>query len=281
MLVSHGLVPSAIGHVAFLVWLAVAHPAPLPGTLFYEIDLEPSPERAEAASPADSAQPTPPTATLTEPAGETEMPALPATRSASRAESTRGSSGPPPAWVPPAAEAGHVLTAPEGANTDADGIDFSMVQGQAERYAGGVTTRRGTSLAPVYDARARDEGVQGVVNGRPGGTGSGEAVRPQRAAASAPEADRSRAPEPVSKSWQCPFPAAADAANVNFARVQVVVTVGVAGNAERAVVLSDPGNGFAAVAQRCALGQRYIVGLDAKGNPRVATTAPITVTFIR
>ena len=98
-----------------------------------------------------------------------------------------------------------------------------------------------------------------------------------------PEKDLSRPALPAARGgeWNCPFPAQADVDQVDYARVVIVVTVGTEGRAKSVVVQSDPGHGFGTAARRCALGQRYDVGLDRFGKPATRTTPPFTVTFRR
>jgi periplasmic protein TonB len=270
---TRGLVPSTVAHALLLLWLAFAAPREAPGLRLIALDLEPVPPAPARAPPA--APPAPP---LAAPADDTLLAAPGLVSEAPRARgSGRGGGDAPPRAA--AARAGQVITAPESAGDTPDALDFSVVQGKADRYAGGVTTSRGTSRAPVHDPGARDEGVRGVVGAT--GTGGGAPPAATSAPARAPSVDRTRAAQPVSKSWSCPFPKEADAASVDFARARIVVTVGVDGRATSASVVADPGNGFARSAKACALGQRYVVALDAAGRPRVATTMPITVTFTR
>ena len=81
--------------------------------------------------------------------------------------------------------------------------------------------------------------------------------------------------------WACPFPPEADAEQIDYARVGVVVTVGPDGLAKSVTVTTDPGHGFGAAARRCAQGQRYQPGLDSTGKPVTRTTPPFTVVFRR
>lgn len=261
------LIPSVLTHALLLVWLVLSFTSPGPGVELYAVDLLPS---ASAIAPEPAAH-RPPVDTTSGPA-----------KSGVAVTSTtpRGGDAQLPAYVPPAAQAGRVLTAPESRQAGGESLDFSIVQGSAQRYAGGVTSSRGTSEQPVYDARARDEGARGVVGGTAAGT-RGPAPPSPEPAAVAPRVDRSRPALPIRTSWNCAFPSGADVADINFARARVAVTVGVDGRAKSAVVLQDPGNGFGAAARRCALSERYSVARGRDGNPRVATTAPITVTFIR
>jgi protein TonB len=272
-LLTRGLAPSAVAHGVLLAWLAFGATRPGPPIELWEIGLEPLPTRA----PEVSVPPSRDVPGATEPntdvgSGGVALPPGSGVRGAAP--------GPLPAYAPPAAQAGVVLTAPDDALPSGGAVDFSMVQGTAQRYAGGVTMSRGTSPTAVRDSAARNEGVAGVVGGTPGATGSGGPSEPPRAPPR-PVVDKSRVAAPLSKSWSCPFPREADALNLNFARATIAVKVGLDGRALGAVVIADPGNGFGRVARECAMGQRFRAGLDTEGNPRVTTTAPITVTFVR
>jgi hypothetical protein len=63
--------------------------------------------------------------------------------------------------------------------------------------------------------------------------------------------------------------------------VRLAVIVGVDGRAGSVTVQSDPGNGFGALAQRCAYRYGYQVGHDSSGRPTTTTTPPFWVTFTR
>ncbi len=273
-LIARGILPSTALHVIVLVWLALAAVHEVPTYRLYEIDLEP----VKAAEPV---KPAPAAAAAARVSESGEGSGSPAIVGESGGGGPTGTGRSPPGYVPPAAEAGRVLTAPRSAGGEPDALDFSVVQGAAARYAGGVTTSRGTSHKAVSDPNARDEGVAGVVGGT--GTGAGPAVSPGvvQPRVATKRVDRSRPALPVVKSWSCAFPKEADLANVDFARVRIVVTVGIDGRARSVNALSDPGNGFLRAARVCAMGQRYVVALDPGGNPRTATTIPITVTFTR
>jgi periplasmic protein TonB len=79
----------------------------------------------------------------------------------------------------------------------------------------------------------------------------------------------------------CPFPAEADAEQIDQAKVTIVVTVRPDGSPLAVKVLSDPGHGFGRNARMCALGKRWTAGLDRNGQPTTGTTPPITVKFNR
>lgn len=126
----------------------------------------------------------------------------------------------------------------------------------------------------------------GTGNGTGPGSGSGPPGTAKPVAPPPPQAppaaDLSKPPTLVgSKSWNCPFPPEADAEGKDSAVVQLIVTVGSDGSAEKVSVIADPGSGFGRAARGCALGRRYQAGLDRDGKPTRKATAPITVRFTR
>ena len=186
----------------------------------------------------------------------------------SGSRSTRASEAQRSLPRPAAAQAARVLGFDEIGD---DAVDFTMVQGAADAYVGGVTSSEGTSERPVYDQRAFGAGVKP------------SAPKPKRRVAKrrAPLVDRSVPARPLAKSWDCGFPKAADAAQIHRAVVRLVVTVAADGTPVGASVLSDPGHGFGERARRCAMSRRFGPARDQTGRPITATTAPITVRFVR
>ncbi len=170
---------------------------------------------------------------------------------------------PPPPAAPAAAQAGQVLASDE--------VDFTgdgFAQGNAANYAGGVTHAQGTSTSAVRNMAARPDGV-------PGGTGSAPAPPP-------PAVDRSRsAGLRGSSDWKCPWPAEADAEQIDEAYVTVRVTVGPDGRAKTVAVVSDPGHGFGREARICALRETYKTALDREGNPIEGQTNGFRIHFER
>jgi protein TonB len=155
------------------------------------------------------------------------------------------------------AQAGQIAAA-----TDAP-LDFTgsaFVVGSGSTYAGGTTTTHGTSRTSPSGAVA------------PNGHGDGQV------------AARSRA-KPVSldqASWNCPWPAEADARQVDQETVVIRVAVRPDGRVERADVLDDPGVGFGRAARDCALTSRaFAPALDANGAPVGGMSPPIRVHFYR
>jgi protein TonB len=170
---------------------------------------------------------------------------------------------PPP---PAAAQAAKVLTKNDDEPVDLTGN--TIVQGNAETYAGGITASNGTSKGPVYDRNARPNGVVGG-----------------RGAPDAPAVDLARAAAPASSNWNCShlFPPEADAEDINQATVSIVVTVKPDGTAGPVSVLkaNPPNVGFERAARSCALTQRYTPALSRAGQAAEGKTAPFTVRFTR
>ena len=79
-------------------------------------------------------------------------------------------------------------------------------------------------------------------------------------------------------STSCPWPPQAEL--VNSASVILRVEVSPSGTAQRVIVLADPGHGFGAQAQECALAANYRPALDDAGIP-LASTATIRMHFQR
>lgn len=113
-------------------------------------------------------------------------------------------------------------------------------------------------------------------DGQKGGTGTGPANT------GPPPVDKSRpATLAGSTSWNCPFPPEADAEGRDSAVAVIVVTVRPDGSPASVSVVQDPGAGFGRAARRCALGRRYVAGLDKDGQATTTTTPPIRVKFSR
>jgi len=170
---------------------------------------------------------------------------------------------------PPPAQAGKVLTAEPDPDAPVDLTGDGFVTGDADRYVGGVTSSKGTSKTPVTNTGAK-------VGGKIGGTGNGPVN------SSPTKQDLSTPAKPAVLSWDdCPWPPEADADQINYTRVRIVVTVGLDGRAQKVTVVNDPGHGFARCAQQCAFRKSYSVALNSDGKPIVSTTPPFTVTFQR
>lgn len=179
---------------------------------------------------------------------------------------------PPPHRVhevapPPApAQAAKVLTQEPDPNEPVDLTGNTIVQGNADSYAGGFTAANGTNHNAVR-AVAAPTGV-------PGGTGAVNQVAPP----SGP--DRSRPVSVGNTDWNAPFPPEADAAQIDEAYVTIEVDVRSDGTVAAVRVLSDPGNGFGREARQYALRQRLSPALDHDGNP-IPAKKKLSVHFFR
>ncbi len=213
----------------------------------------PEPEPAEP-EPNDLAQLPPPEPAATDPQNDSPYPDEPYQ---------------PPAAA--AAEAQDTLTTDSDTVNMTDGWSIVDNDGSTSR-ATGYSSTKGTDRRHVSDSRARPDG-------KPGGTGAGPA-KPAPPPPRAPEKDMSRQARPVGGAWNCPFPAQADLNQVDRAVATISVTVAADGRPTSASVVSDPGYGFGAQAQRCAMSKRYTPALDKRGN-KIAQTIPVRVRFTR
>jgi protein TonB len=161
-----------------------------------------------------------------------------------------------PVRTTPPAQAGQ-LAAVSSEPADFTGVAFLV--GSGTSYAGGATTNSGTSkeaaLGPV--------GPEATVV-------KSTVVR-----------SRARQVSLDQSAWNCPWPAEADAEQVNEQTVVLQASVGTDGRADRVDVLSDPGFGFAAAARMCALRTRFEPAHDVAGQPIAAQSPPIRVHFFR
>jgi len=140
-------------------------------------------------------------------------------------------------------------------------VDFTgtaFVVGSGASYAGGTTTHGGTSRVPASGAVA------------PGGTGDRTTVR-----------SRARAVALDQAAWSCPWPAEADARQMDQETVVLRVAVGAEGRADRVDIIEDPGFGFGRAARQCALGTRFEPARDPAGERIAALSPPIRVHFSR
>jgi protein TonB len=81
--------------------------------------------------------------------------------------------------------------------------------------------------------------------------------------------------------WSCPWPAAADAEQINEQTVVIRVVVSATGKVESAELVSDSGHGFGPAAIACALRTRFTPARDFEGNAVRAQSPPIRVRFTR
>jgi protein TonB len=168
---------------------------------------------------------------------------------------------PPPPPAP--AQAAKVLTQEPDPNEPVDLTGNTIVQGNADSYAGGYTASTGKSTS--------------AVNAMPSPTGVVGGTGPVKAAAGP---DRSRRASLGGKEWNTPWPSEADAVQMDEAWVTIEVDVRADGTAAAVRVLNDPGYGFGREARRYALSQHYQPALDHDGNAMPAT-APFKVHFTR
>lgn len=175
----------------------------------------------------------------------------------------------PPPQPPAAAEAAKVLTAEPDPNEPVDMSD-TIVQGNADTYAGGISANAGTSKVAVRNPAA-------VATGVVGGTGTAPAPPPP------PKVDRSRKAGLLgSVDWSdCPFPAEADAEQIDQAFVLIQVKVRADGTPDAVTVVQDPGHGFGREARKCAMRKRYTTALDVDGRPIPGATNAFRVRFDR
>lgn len=207
----------------------------------------------------DVSEPPPPPPPAPEPPPEPEAPTPPVPAAAAPP-----TDAPPP---PAAAEAAKVLTADPDPNEPVDLTGDSIVTGNGDHFAGGITAANGTSKDAVRDLRAQPDGV-------------GKAPPGPVAPPSGP--DLSRAASPLGGSWNdCEFPAEADIEGIDSAVVQLTVTVGPNGRAKSVTILRDPGNGFGQSARNCAFRKTFNTALDRSGTAVTMSTAPFTVRFTR
>jgi periplasmic protein TonB len=158
---------------------------------------------------------------------------------------------PPPAAAP--AQAAKVLTQEPDPNDPVDLTGNTIVQGNADAYAGGTTTANGTSNRAVRNLATAPTGV-------PGGTGAPQA-KPQGGP------DRSRAASVGGTEWDAPFPPESDTAQIDDTYVTLEIDVRPDGTPSAVRVVTDPGYGFGREARKYALGKHYPPALDHDGNP--------------
>jgi protein TonB len=145
--------------------------------------------------------------------------------------------------------------------------DFTMVQGNADTYAGGITSSSGTAKSAVT-APSRGP-VPGV--GAGGGNGAGQAIG---------AVDQAKTARPIGSDWDCKalFPGTATS---DSATVIIATRVRADGTPESVSVIADPGQGFGPAARACAMRQRYDAARDREGRLVTGSTAPFRVRFTR
>jgi len=169
---------------------------------------------------------------------------------------------PPPAPAP--AQAAKVLTQEPDPNEPVDLTGNTIVQGNADSYAGGTTSANGTSTRAIR--------ALAVPNGVPNATGT--------ATAKPAGPDLSRSASVGGTEWSAPFPPEADTAQIDEAYVTLQIDVRADGTASAVTVLKDQGNGFGREARRYALTQHFQPALDHDGKP-IPSTLKTRVHFSR
>jgi protein TonB len=166
------------------------------------------------------------------------------------------------ATPPPPAQAGKVLTREADPNEPVDLTGDTIVTGNADGYAGGVTASNGTNKSAVRELATVE--------------------KPAPAAAAAPSVDRSRPARLAGGSYwdDCGFPEEADALQIDDAHVSIQVNVKADGAAESVRVTTDPGHGFGRLARSCALAKHFDPAWDRDGHP-TATTLSVSIHFSR
>ncbi len=165
--------------------------------------------------------------------------------------------------APAAAQAGKVIARESTTPPPAGEEPPTFAEGNGERYAGGSTLSSGTSkqavTAPVVQPGPAPRGTTGTASGP----------------------DRSAAVALAEEDWSCPWPAEADAAEIDEQAVVLRVVVRADGTVQSAALVSDPGFGFGAAALACARRTRFTPARDAQGKPVAARSPPIRVRFTR
>jgi protein TonB len=160
----------------------------------------------------------------------------------------------PPPPPPAAADAAKVLMQEPAKDEPVDLTGNTFLNGNADTAVGGTTQIGGKATTATNNPAA-------VATGVPGGTGTQPAP--------AVKVDRSRGAAIMNKAnlERCPFPAEADAEQVDEAAVGIEVKVSVDGRAENVAVTRDPGHGFGREARKCALREKYAPALNVDGSP--------------
>jgi protein TonB len=178
------------------------------------------------------------------------------------APQARATSHEPP---PPPAQAAKVLTQEPDPNEPVDLTGNTIVIGNADEYAGGVTTANGTSRVAVRTANT---------TGAPGNAAA------QQAAPPGPDRSRPAGLLAGNTEWNAPWPMEAENLQIDEARVTLQIEVRADGSAASVHVLKDPGNGFGREARKYAMSQRFQPALDHEGHA-VATSFTCPVRFSR
>jgi protein TonB len=220
----------------------------------YEVEVAPKP-KVEEKAPEPPPEPEPP------PPVPAPAPKLPAPKDDDPYKNL-------PA-APTPAKAAAVLVQKENPDEPRDLTANTIVNGDGTATYG-QQSAAGTGDKPTLNAHPSLTGV-------PGGRGTASAAPPPPP----PGPDLSRNIGLTgSTAWNCPFPAEADAEQIDQAVVTVQVTVRPDGSALSASVVSGGDHGFGRNAKACALTRRYTPALDRTGTA-ILSSAPVIVRFNR
>jgi protein TonB len=161
---------------------------------------------------------------------------------------------------PPPARAGNVLAQASRSDEPVDLTGETFVVGKSASYAGGTTRSTGTNAVAVHVATVDANARPTLHPGMP---------------------DLSRGVSLDEEQWQCDWPKEADASEVDRQTVVLRARVSAEGAARSVDVIQDPGLGFGAAAQACALHTRFEPAHGPDGKPIAATSPPIRVRFTR
>jgi protein TonB len=228
-------------HVGILLWALSLPPKPvLPKPKEYIVEME-KPKPPLPPPPKPPAPPPPTTPAPVAPAPVKPQPVV-------KAPTT-----------PLPAQAAKIIAAEPDPIAPVD-LSDAFVTGNADTYAGGVTTTNGTNDKAVPTTET-------APNTTP-------PPKPQRP-------NRSRLVSLDEDNWSCSWPKAADEEQIDEQSVIIKVSVDAKGKVSSASIVSDPGHGFGAAAAACALKTRFTPALDPEGKAIAALSPPIRVRFTR
>ncbi len=173
--------------------------------------------------------------------------------------------------APTPALAAAVLTQEPKPDDVEDLTGAAFVTGTGDGTSYGAVSAQGTGRNGLTAKVVRNDGA-------PGGTGTGPAAPPPPVVQGP---DRSRkAGLDGSADWNdCPFPAEADAEQIDEAFVVLQVNVGADGRPTTIAVMQDPGHGFGRQAKICAQRKSFKTALDHDGIAIPGQTGKFSVHF--
>ena len=173
--------------------------------------------------------------------------------------------------APTPAQAAAVMTQDPTPDEPVDLTGNTFVTGQGDGTSFGAVSAAGTGRSGQVAKVVRNDGT-------PNGTGTAAAA-PAPVAAQGPDRSR-KAGLDGSTDWSdCPFPAEADAEQIDEQWVVLQVNVGADGRPSTVSVLQDPGHGFGRQAKICAQRKSFKTALDHDGTPIPGQTSKFTVHF--